>query len=263
MGDKTGIEWTKATWNPVIGCTKVSAGCKHCYAELAAYGLVGKVRNAKEPASLKQHAMADQYASVLRVDSYGAAEPAWNGETTIRPDEVVNQPLRWTKPRMIFVCSMSDLFHETVSSDTIFRVLDVIQQTPRHTYQLLTKRPKRMREMLARYQPTPLPNLWAGTTIENQAAADERIPHLVEAPATVRWLNIEPMLGPIEFMDPRLHWVVFGPGRHCDWAWIRYGLEQCRVTGIPAFVKQIEYEGRLTKKPEDWPQDLRVREYPI
>jgi protein gp37 len=197
VSDKTGIEWTDATWNPVTGCTKVSQGCKHCYAE-------------RDWARL-QHLPAYQGRAFTDV--------------AIHPDRL-EQPLRWKRPRRIFVNSMSDLFHPDVPDVFIDQVFAVMHLSPRHIFQILTKRPERMRDYMldpatnnrvgmarARIFDAhciydsgfwmsgqsfrPLPNVWLGVSVEDQSTADERIPVLMQTPAAVRWISAEPMLGPI------------------------------------------------------------------
>jgi len=171
----TGIEWAEESWNPVTGCTPVSEGCAHCYAErLASTRLRGRF-------------------------GYPAEEPF---RVTVHEDRF-EQPLRWRKPRRVFVCSMGDLFHEDVPSLAIGRVLNVIGSCPQHTFLLLTKRPHRMRVVLQKYcemfnRNHPLGNVWVGVTAENQARAEERIPVLLKVPARVRFVSVEPMLGQVD-----------------------------------------------------------------
>lgn len=187
MSDKTRIEWTDATWNPVTGCTKVSEGCDHCYAETIAHRFAGT-----------------------------AAYP--NGfDVTLRPERL-DQPLRWRRPRRIFVNSMSDLFHKDVPDEYIARVFAVMALAPQHTFQVLTKRPGRMRSLftsvdfwrtvgyicddagnpdVAPDRLHPAPNVWLGVSVENQKWADVRIPQLLVTPAAVRFLSCEPMLAPV------------------------------------------------------------------
>lgn len=184
MGDRSKIEWTDATWGPVTGCTKVSEGCDHCYAETIAHRFAGT-----------------------------KAYP--NGfEVTLRPERL-DQPLRWQRPRRVFVNSMSDLFHKDVPDEYIARVFAVMALARQHTFQVLTKRPGRMRSLLSSeefesavflategrfegYFPWPLPNVWLGTSVENQKWADVRIPLLLDTPAAVRFLSCEPLLGPVQ-----------------------------------------------------------------
>lgn len=270
MGDNSAIEWTDATWNPVTGCSKVSPGCAHCYAEtLALTRLRGKP---------------------------GYPGLPWTPENAeanvvLRPERL-EQPLRWRRPRRIFVNSLSDLFHELVPErflDTVFAVMALASQ---HTFQVLTKRPARMLEYLtAGGDPLdriwcradelatilripfpddmprwPLPNVWLGTSVENQRFADERIPLLLETPARVRFLSMEPLLGPVEFSDmsgradyrarlgrPALtgiRWVIVGGEsgpvhRPMDPAWVRSIRDQCVAADVPFLFKQ--WGGRTSK----------------
>lgn len=263
----TKIEWADAVWNPVTGCTKVSEGCAHCYAERMAKRLAGRV-------------------------GYPADQPF---RVTLHPDRLV-EPRRWKKSRRVFVCSMGDLFHEHVDQAYIDRVIVEMARAEHHTFLLLTKRPGRMADYFAQPEvliprlqmlydrrvsdaigraqnPTgkgcgvmyatigpaiPLPNLWLGTSVENQAAADERIPHLLRCPAAVRFLSIEPMLGPMQLpfrtvaggdlpwgndMSGGIGWVIVGgesgPGArpmHPDW--VRSVRDQCQAAGVTFFFKQ-------------------------
>jgi protein gp37 len=236
MGNKTEISWTDATWNPVTGCTPVSPGCEHCYAARYSKRGIGDFGNKRQFSEVRIH------------------------------PERLGQPMRWRKPRKIFVCSMGDLFHESVPSGFIGGVYNVIQRNPWHIFQILTKRPKRMLELLGSgYYSKPLPNLWLGVTAENQAMADERIPLLLQTPAAVRFVSVEPMLGPVNLMDipwhpgrptfpetddlsdgrsaihivegKRIDWVICGgetgPGArpmHPDWA--RLLRDQCVAAGV-------------------------------
>ena len=241
------IEWTDVTWNPVIGCAKVSAGCKNCYAE----------RSAHRVASLQGGGV---YLQVLRTgtDERGyidQVDPRWNGRAVFLPERL-GEPLRWRKPRRVFVNSMSDLFHEDIMTDQIAEVFRVMASTPHLTYQVLTKRPRRMAEVLRKWE--PLPNVHLGVSVEDQAAAGERIPLLLQCPAALRFLSVEPLLGPVTLLQwtcgehgrrhigapPGIGWVIVGgesgPGaRPCDLGWIRSVVEQCRSAGVPVFVKQL------------------------
>lgn len=209
MADHTRIEWTDATWNPITGCSVVSAGCKHCYA----MKLAG-TRLAHHPSR-----------AGLTIDT--AAGPVWTGE--VRFNEAwLDQPLRWRRPRRIFVCAHGDLFHEAVPDEWICAVFAVMAASPQHTFQVLTKRPARAVRWFQRMadrntaqgylheclkgrmgydnaaRPAinltawPLPNVWLGVSVENQAAADERIPLLLQCPAAVRWISAEPLLAPVD-----------------------------------------------------------------
>lgn len=287
MSDKTGIEWSDATWNPVTGCAKVSQGCKHCYAER-------------------------EWSRMTKL------VPAYAGRdfTDVRThDDRLDQPLRWRKPRMIFVNSMSDLFHDDVPFEFIDRVFAVMALAGQHVFQVLTKRPARMREyllqrsesMLASDWPAssplavaariiskergdalpnnaplhiagnwPLNNVWLGVSVEDQAAADERIPLLLDTPAAVRWISAEPLLGPVRLsglfglitddedvrinalegtfitsryqedetpLGAKLDWVVVGgesgpKARPMHPSWARSLRDQCAEAGVPFLFKQ-------------------------
>ncbi|WP_446807997.1 DUF5131 family protein [Methylomonas sp. 2BW1-5-20] len=226
MSDKTGIEWTEATWNPVTGCTKVSQGCKHCYAERD-WG-----RMAKVPAYIGR-----KFTDVR-----------WHYDR-------LEIPSRWKKPRLIFVNSMSDLFHESVPFDFILQVFEVMIEADWHTYQILTKRPERMLEFV-NWCCSEIPDfIWIGVSVEDQATADERIPLLLQTPAAVRWISAEPLLGPVDLRftnglvhgcdaaDYLLDWVVVGgesgPNArpmHPDWA--RSLRDQCAAAEVPFLFKQ-------------------------
>ncbi|MCF1470574.1 phage Gp37/Gp68 family protein [Agrobacterium vitis] len=206
MADNTKIEWTDATWNPITGCSVVSPGCTNCYAmRLAGTRL--------------QH-----HPSRAGLTTESKAGPAWNGVVRFN-EEWLTQPLRWKKPRTIFVCAHGDLFDEGVPDEWIDQVFAVMARAPHHTFQVLTKRPERMRDYLRDQMvcsrigaqqrkidddttaytnigidaPFPLPNVWLGVSVEDQRRADERIPILLETPAAIRWISAEPLLGPIDW----------------------------------------------------------------
>lgn len=236
----TRIQWTNETWNPIVGCSKVSEGCKNCYAE----------RMAKRLKAMSQ----PQYQDV--VDENG-----WTGEAEMVSIEMLEKPFTWKKPRMVFVCSMSDLFHESVYFGDLHWIMGAIEENPQHTFQILTKRAERMAEYFSTH---PVPdNVWLGVTTENQARADERIPHLLRINAKVRFVSVEPILGPVDLQPflqyPPLHdnykmsfdwqewrgldWVICGgesgPGArpmHPDWA--RSLRDQCQAANVPFFFKQ-------------------------
>lgn len=248
MGEKSAIAWTDATWNPVTGCTKVSPGCKNCYAEPMAK-------------RLKRMVPEKKYRNEFKI--------------TCHP-ESLNEPLKWKKPQKIFVCSMGDLFHEDVPDSFLIDVFNVMAEAKHHTFQVLTKRPERMLDFIlgtsgAGANNEPLPNVWLGVTAENQEQADKRIPLLLQTPAAVRFVSIEPMLGGIEVINGKanrwsvptqadsegrgiewtdpgekylpLDWVIVGgesgPGArpmHPDW--VRSLRDQCKAAGVPFFFKQ-------------------------
>lgn len=246
MSDGTKIEWTDATWNPIVGCSVVSPGCTNCYA----MRLAGT------------RMMLHPSRAGLTRDS--KAGPVWTGEVRFMEQWLI-QPLRWAKPRMIFVCAHADLFHEAVPDEWIDRIFAVMAMAPQHTFQVLTKRPERMREYL--HSPVvidsianaahdidggigapilPLPNVWLGVSVEDQRRADERIGILGSTPAALRWVSAEPLLGRIDFDIDQLQvidWVVAGgesgPGArpmHPDWA--RSLRDQCAAAGVPFLFKQ-------------------------
>ncbi len=298
MSGVTGIEWTDATWNPIRGCSRVSEGCRNCYAEKVAHRF-------SRPGS--------PYDGVVRVDANGKSTGQWNGEIKFVEERLLD-PLRWKKPLRIFVNSMSDLFHPKVTDEMLDRIFAVMALCPQHTFQVLTKRPERMLEYLrsAAYVNAqlkacdiastwieengtegfvqhfrniglslsrrshavradfdwPLPNVWLGVSVEDQKAADERIPLLLQTPAAVRFVSAEPLLGPVEISSCRypglwstsLDWVICGgesgPGArpmHPDWA--RSLRDQCVGAGVPFFFKQwgewqlgSEYRGGVDNK---------------
>ncbi len=211
MGDKSEIEWTDATWNPVRGCTKVSAGCKNCYAE--------------------------RFSERFRGISGHAFEQGF--DLRLVPEKL-DLPKRWKRPRLIFVNSMSDLFHEGVPPEYIRQVFAVMAEADRHQFQVLTKRADRMAS-LAKALPWPS-NVWLGVSVENQDNVG-RIDALRGVPATVRFLSLEPLLGPLELDLTGIHWVVVGgesgPGaREMREEWVTGIREQCAKANVPFFFKQ-------------------------
>lgn len=227
----TKIEWCDRVWNPVIGCSKISAGCANCYAQ---------------PMAGRLKAMGNiAYRDV--VDGSGP-RATWNGQIAMN-ESTIDAPLRWRKPRRIFVNSMGDLFHENCPMELIERVYSVIARCPQHTFMVLTKRPHRINEFYRQrfrdiHKPWPLPNLWLGTSVEDQASADERIPHLFTTPAELRFLSIEPLLGPVVIKDVHgADWVIVGgeSGPHArpmNPDWVRSIRDQCRKADVPFFFKQ-------------------------
>lgn len=212
MAQKSQIEWTDSTWNPVTGCTKVSPGCKHCYAERMAKRL---------------HAM-------------GQSRYARGFEVTLQAD-VVERPLSWKKPRVIFVNSMSDLFHEEVPGEFVKAVFDVMERAHWHKFQILTKRANRLAD-LAGHLPWP-ENVWMGVSVESKSYF-HRIGSLLEVPAAVRFLSLEPLLGPLPDLPLEgIDWVIVGgesgPGsRPMRVQWVRDIHTQCRAKRVPFFFKQ-------------------------
>jgi protein gp37 len=276
MSQKTGIEWTDATWNPIAGCSLVSPGCTNCYAMKKAHELVTRFDQAK-------------YRGLTKLVN---GKPVWTGKMWIGGLEHM-LPLKWRAPKRIFVNSMSDLFHEGVPDEAIDAIFAVMALCPQHTFQVLTKRPEHMRDycktlgrhheidrvsLVAKqmsavkgftYDLTPggwaLPNVWLGVSVEDQRRADERIPILLDTPAAVRWISAEPLLGPVDLEKPMpgpdmdqgggakicrpwyiqsgLDWVVVGgesgPGAqpmHPDWA--RRLRDQCAAAGVAFLFKQ-------------------------
>jgi protein gp37 len=186
------IEWTDATWNPVAGCSVLSAGCTNCYAMHMAKRL---------------EAMGvEKYKHLTR---QSGKRTVWNG--TIREDAAaLTLPLRWKMPKKIFVNSMSDLFHEGVNDAFVIEVWKVMRATPRHHYQILTKRPERMRELVGSRIGDVLPNVWLGTNVEN-AGVVERIDLLRSVPAAIRFVSFEPLIGAVGLVDLRsIHWAIVG-----------------------------------------------------
>ncbi|GAB4534767.1 MAG: phage Gp37/Gp68 family protein [Haliangiales bacterium] len=298
MAETSKIEWTDATWNPITGCSLVSEGCRHCYAaRLAA-------------TRLREH---PSRAGLARLNAAGEAK--FTGEVRFN-EQWLDQPLRWRRPRRIFVCAHGDLFHEAVPDEWIDRVFAVMALSPRHVFQVLTKRPERAWKYLSDCHENtdlferiadrggrimsdgdgahdtllgvdwPLPNVWLGTSVENQPTADARIPHLLATPAAVRFVSAEPLLGPValddllgaadegagewrfscldndglgpeddpDFGGALIDWVIVGgesgPGArpmHPDWA--RSLRDQCAAAGVPFFFKQWGEWGPPTPYP--------------
>jgi protein gp37 len=217
MSEHSSIEWTDATWNPVRGCTRITPGCDHCYAET----------------------FAERFRGV-------PGHPYEQGfDLRLIPGKLAD-PLRWAAPKMIFVNSMSDLFHKDVPEDYVAAVCRVMERASWHTYQVLTKRSSAMRDLLrTRLQfAAGLPHIWWGVSVEDRAHGLVRIGHLQQAPAAVRFLSIEPLLedlGPIDLSG--IHWVIVGgesgPGaRPMEKDWVRSIRDQCRGAGVPFFFKQ-------------------------
>lgn len=300
MGDRTGIAWTDATWNPTRGCRRISPGCENCYAERQA---------------IRMSTPGAAYEGLVEVGKNG---PRWTGKGRLAVPALA-APLRWKGPRRIFVDSMSDLFFEEFDDVEIAAVFAVMAAAPQHTFQVLTKRAERMREIMAwlgdgdaeelriageslaarmgwchaneHEWKWPLPNVWLGVSVEDQKRADERIPHLLATPAAIRFLSVEPLLGPVDlgdFIGPAnaggierfadIHWVIVGgesgpKARPFELAWARSIVAQCSAAGTRCFVKQLGsnvlgldgsrviYPGKADD-PRMWPEDLRVQEFP-
>lgn len=223
------IEWTEQTWNPVVGCTKITAGCKNCYAERMAHRLayMGK----------------EGYAHVTTKDG------KWNGNVYQVFNNRLEQPLRWRKPRRVFVCSMGDLFHPKVPDTFIGDVFDVIRKTPRHTYQILTKRPERMLDIARQlhvHGTERLKNIWWGVSCSIQSDLDKNLAFMAEVPSVMRFVSIEPLLENISFRpwhEGVIQWVIVGgesgPGaRPMHPEWVRSIRDQCVEAQVPFFLKQ-------------------------
>jgi len=232
MAQTSSIEWTESTWNPVAGCTKVSAGCQHCYAERMARRLAAVARAARGQG--RNPGRAANYCGVV------AADGRWNGKVHL-DDSAINVPLRWKKPRFVFVNSMSDLFHEAVPFEFVERVFSTMNACPQHTFQVLTKRPHVAAAIAHRLRWTE--NIWIGTTVEN-ALVTERIRHLGQIPAHVRFLSVEPLLGPIPRLAlSKIDWVIVGgesgPGaRKMQPGWVQQIKTRCVAQAVPFFFKQ-------------------------
>lgn len=212
MADKSHIEWTEATWNPVTGCTKVSSGCKNCYAERLA-----------------------QRLKAMRSSRYR------NGFELTLQEDALDLPLRWKTPRTVFVNSMSDLFHDEVPLEFIQRVFSTIRRCPQHTFQILTKRSRRLKDV-ARSIQWPH-NVWMGVSVENADVLD-RVDDLRCVPAAVRFLSCEPLLGSLAGADfTGIHWVIVGgeSGPNCrpmQVKWVQEIRRACRSADVAFFFKQ-------------------------
>ncbi|PBM80541.1 DUF5131 family protein [Pseudomonas aeruginosa] len=221
---ETQIEWTDSTWNPVAGCL-ISSGCKNCYA--------------MEMARRLESMGVEKYSGLTRLKG---KRTVWNGKIT-EDHDALSIPYRWRKPRKIFVNSMSDLFHEKVSDDFILKVWNVMRETPHHNYQILTKRPERMADMLTKYIREVLPNVWLGTSIEEQETA-QRVFHLKKTPAQIRFISFEPLIGSVGEIDlSGIDWAIVGgesgsSARPIKEEWIDEIHEQCIEYGTAFFFKQ-------------------------
>lgn len=260
MAENSTIEWTEATWNPITGCSIESPGCRDCYAATLAGT---RLRNHPSRAGLTTRAANGAYV--------------FNGEVRFNAGWL-EQPLRWTRPRMVFVVAHGDLFHPNVPDEWIDKVFAVMARARWHTYQVLTKRAKRMREYLSdpktygriiaagfdipccamESMTWPLPHVWIGVSAEDQKRADERIHELLATQAAVRWLSLEPLIGPIDFLSSMarcevtragdlvadwLHWIVCGGesgprARPSHPDWFRSIRDDCIAARVPYFFKQ-------------------------
>ena len=230
MATNSSIEWTESTWNPVVGCTVISPGCTNCYA----------MRMARRLEAMGQ----PKYAGTTRMSG---GRPKWNG--TVRVDEEsLKLPTTWRTGRMIFVNSMSDLFHDAVPLEFVQRVFETMTATPQHTYQILTKRAERLEELASELDWPK--NVWMGVSVENPDYL-YRIDHLRRTEATTKFLSLEPLLGPLENMNLEgMDWIIAGgesgPGaRPMDPSWVRSIRDQC-VTAETAF--HFKQWGGVNKK---------------
>lgn len=212
MGLTSKIEWTESTWNPVTGCTKITAGCANCYA----------------------------FTMAKRLHSMGNPRYKNRFDVTLHED-LITLPFKWKKPKMIFVNSMSDLFHEKVPDEFIKKVFETMNRTPRHTYQILTKRSKRLLELAPFLNWTQ--NIWQGVTVENDSVVN-RIYDLELIPAHIRFLSLEPLIGPLYQIELKgIHWVIVGGesgpiSRLMKIEWVREIRDRCIEQQIPFFFKQ-------------------------
>ena len=221
------IEWTEQTWNPITGCTKVSAGCKNCYAEVIA----NRFWKDRKFTDIQFH------------------------------EDRLSEPLRRKKPTMYFVNSMSDLFHESIHGQNIINVLDVMKEAKHHTFQVLTKRPERMRAILDSYC-EDLKNVWFGISIENQAMASERLEAFKNTKAKIKFISYEPALTGVDWTGYEfIGWIIAGgesgaKKRPNDLQWFRNTRDWAKKNNIAFFMKQID-------KVQEIPEDLMIREYPL
>lgn len=232
---ETQIEWTDATWNPVAGCSLASAGCKNCYAMQMAFRL--------ERMGLEKYKGLTQKAG---------KNTTWNG--AIRLDEKsLETPYKWKKPRKIFVNSMSDLFHNDVPNDFILKVWKVMRETPHHNYQILTKRPSRMKEFILKNIPSPLMNVWLGTSVESEEYI-ERIDLLRETPAHIRFISFEPLINRVGKVNLKnIDWAIIGGesgarARPIKEEWIDEIHTQCELYETAFFFKQWGTWGKDNQK---------------
>lgn len=265
MSDNTKIEWTDATWNPITGCSVLSAGCTNCYSMRLAGG---RLRHHPSRAGLTRESGGRQ---------------VWTGEVRFN-EQWLNDPLRWRRPRRVFVCAHGDLFHENVPDEWIDRVFAVMALAPQHTFQVLTKRPERMRYYLAHADDEggdffermvdcggdaldgmdwPLPHVWLGVSVEDQTTAAERIPILLDTPAALRWVSAEPLLGPVDVS--RWLWGCSEPcidcpkdeDCECDWKLRRDLLERIAPGSIDWVVAGGESGPAARPSHPEWFRSLR------
>jgi protein gp37 len=257
------IQWTGRTWNPVVGCSKYSRGCDHCYAILQSF--LNEVR----------HISQYQGLTILQNGRYN-----WSGKVQL-VEHKLEEPLHWRKPQMIFVNSMSDLFHERLPETDILKVAQVMHRANWHVFQVLTKRSERLRDLLnsqLRFCARDS-HIWWGVSVEDKKYGLPRIEHLRSADVAVRFVSIEPLLEYLGALDlSGIHWAIIGGesghgARPFDLGWGRSIVSQCREQGVPCFMKQIgrspvnggspiAHSDPKGGDPQEWPEDLRVREFP-
>lgn len=268
MGDNSKIEWTDTTWNPILGCAKVSEGCRNCYAMRVVHRL----------ASNPNEKIAAANAGLTKMTSHG---PEWTGTARLIPERL-DQPRRWKRPRMIFVNSLSDIGHRDLSGEAVMKIVGVMADADHHTFQVLSKRSSNLRAIIdAAYERFPyrMAHVWWGVTVENQEAAEERLGNLLAARRGevngvqhVRWASVEPLLGPLDLRpwlgEGGLSWVVVGgesgPGaRPMELAWVVDVVKQCREAKVPVFFKQGSQANWTDFKNFDAaPKKVRVRQWP-
>lgn len=284
----TNIEWvsqagtTPESWNPIVGCSPVSAGCDNCYA----------ARMAQRLAAMGQ--VDYQGLTVTRSNDERLPRVAFNGQITFRDDHL-NKPLRWKKRRTVFLCSMGDLFHHRISDARLVEIHARVYLCSRHTFIVLTKRPARMRRVynntrfwrrvqnLAQriagdhflVRSTPLDNLWTMVSVESRNQWEHRVSHLLDTSSMMRGVSLEPLLSPVPtvlFGLDQIDWLIVGMesiGAHAgrklsfqDRAIEAY-IAQCRAAKTACFVKQLHIGTRVSKNPSEWPRKLRVRQWPM
>ena len=228
--NKTGINWCDLTWNPVTGCTKIMQGCKNCYAE----GIAKRFWGDRKFSDIEFH------------------------ENRLQAKE-----LKSKRGKVIFVNSMSDLFHETLQPEQVQKVLDVIKDHPQHTFLVLTKRIKN----ISYFQLKDTPNLWLGYSASTQKDLDARVDYLLSSDAKTKWLSLEPLIEPIIIHQTRIDWVVVGcesgyNRRLCNNEWINDIAWECKATNTPVWIKQIDIIDRITDDIGEFPKHLQIREKP-
>jgi protein gp37 len=286
------IEWTEQTWNPIIGCTKISEGCKECYAAKMA----GRLANIPYT-SYYMNVVKEKKTDLLSHKPIGE----WNGKTSFIPS-ALEKPLKRKKPTMYFVCSMGDLFHESVLFEWIDKVFRIIQRCDKHIFQILTKRPEIALKYFKHLRDDfklilPFNNIWLGVTAENQKMANKRIPILLQIPAKVHFVSVEPMLSEIDLdcldmphdifgvynalhgsafnseiggykLMSKLDWVICGGesgpnARPMHPDWVRSLRDQCKNANVPFFFKQgSQNNWNDYKNIDSFPEDLKIRQYP-